>query len=585
MKKMKASDHIANIISKYSSVVFGGQGGSVVHLVDSISKNKDLQFIPGQSEQASSIAADAYYRASGKIGVTLATSGPGILNFLQGMACSYFDSIPSLYIAGSPVRSSLRKNKKIRQIGFQEMEVQDLVKPITKYCSVILDPKNITYEFEKAIRIAFSGRMGPVLIEIPDDISRIQLPKTQKKFYLKPERKKKDFKYNNVKNLLENSSRPLFVIGMGVKLTKSYDLIRKFLKKNKIPYTCSWSAADGFNSLDKYHAGLFGTCGTRHGNFIIHNADLLIFLGVKLGPQLVGSNPKNFSPGSKKVLVEIDENEFTSQKLPEIDIKIREDVKFFLKNFTKRRLKLKNNDIKNWVKKINVIKNDYPVLSKNNIKNKKFVDPYYFFYKASNFFKKNSIVIPDASANLIWAFQAMNINKKLNIFSAFNHSPMGYSIAASVGAYFGDKNKKIYAFIGDGSVPMQVQELETIANYKINTKIFVINNLGYGLVKQTQEVWLKSFYAGVDKKSGLSLPDNIKIAKSYGIKTFSIKNNNAIVRIFKKIKKIKGPILIDVKIDPRSRVKPKIEWGKPLNDMSPELSADKINDIDDFLKR
>lgn len=582
---MKVSDHISNIISKYSSVVFGGQGGSVVHLVDSISKNKKLKFIPGQSEQASSLAADAYYRTSGKIGVTLATSGPGILNFLQGMACSYFDSIPSLYIAGSPVRSSLRKNKDIRQIGFQEMEVQDLVKPITKYCTIILNPKNINYEFEKAINIAFSGRMGPVLIEIPDDISRIDLPRNQKKFFKKKEIKKNNNKYPKIKNLLENSKRPIFVIGMGVKLSKGFDLVRNFIKKNKIPYSCSWSAADGFNSKDKYNAGLFGTCGTRPGNFTIQNADLIIFLGVRLGPQLVGSDPKKFSPGSKKVLVEIDSNEFTSQKLPDIDIKVRADVNTFLNSFAKNKFNLKCNDIKKWVNKINILKSSYPILNQRNKNNEKFVDPYFFFSKVSNYFKKNSVVIPDASANLIWAFQAMNITKDLNVFSAFNHSPMGYSIAASVGAYFGDKNKEIYAFIGDGSVPMQVQELETVANYKINSKIFVINNLGYGLVKQTQDVWLKSFYAGVDKKSGLSLPDNIKVARSYGLKTLTIKNNKDVVKKLKQLKKIKGPVLIDVKIDPSSRVKPKIEWGKPLNDMSPRLTSAKLSSIEDFLKR
>ena len=180
---MKASDHIANILSKKTSIVFGGQGSSVIHLVDSIIKHKKLTFIPGQSEQGSSLAADAYYRVSGKIGVTLGTSGPGILNFLQGMACSYFDSIPSLYIAGAPVVSHLRKNKYIRQIGFQEMEVQNMVKPITKYSCLIKDVNQIDYEFNKAFDIAFNNRMGPVLIEIPDDISRSEMSKKNKVYY------------------------------------------------------------------------------------------------------------------------------------------------------------------------------------------------------------------------------------------------------------------------------------------------------------------------------------------------------------------------------------------------------------------
>ena len=182
---MKVSDLIANILSQYTNSVFGGQGGSVVHLVDSIHNHKNLKFIPGQNEQASSIAADAYFRSSGNIGVAIGTSGPGILNLLQGMACSYFDSIPSLYISGAPVVNQIRKNKNIRQIGFQEMEVVNLVKPITKYAVLIKDKKKVEEEFIKAINIAFDGRMGPVLIDLPDDISRENVEPIKRKYFIK----------------------------------------------------------------------------------------------------------------------------------------------------------------------------------------------------------------------------------------------------------------------------------------------------------------------------------------------------------------------------------------------------------------
>ena len=183
---MKVSDLIAKILSKHTTCVFGGQGGSVVHLVDSISNNKKLKFIPGQNEQASSIAADAYFRTTGKLGVAIGTSGPGILNLLQGMACSYFDSVPSLYISGAPVINQIRKNKNIRQIGFQEMEVVDLVKPITKYAVLIKYKNKVEEEFTKAINIAFEGRMGPVLIDLPDDLQRDNCStSSRKKYFIK----------------------------------------------------------------------------------------------------------------------------------------------------------------------------------------------------------------------------------------------------------------------------------------------------------------------------------------------------------------------------------------------------------------
>ena len=576
---MKSSDFIANFLSKHSDYAFGGQGSSVIHIVDSIYKHKKIDFIPGQSEQGSSLAADAYYRNSKKIGITIGTSGPGILNFLQGMACSYFDSVPGLYIAGAPVVNHLRINKNIRQIGFQEMEVQNMVKPICKYSTLVKRIEDLNYELEKCVHIAFSGRKGPTLIEIPDDISRMSMPK--KISYFKPKLKKdlKKINFKRINELIKKSKRLLIVVGNGCLLSDSIKDVKKFIKKNKIPYTASWAALDNFSSSDPLNMGSFGVAATRYGNFAIQKADLIIFLGTRLSTQMIGGNLLTFAPSAKKIIVDIDKDELTSHRLPKIDLKINTDVKIFLEGLNKIKLIKQTNSLKDWVREMNILKNKYPILNKNNLINKNFVDPYYFFDKFYLNIKKNSIVIPDASANLIWAYQALKTDKNPKMFTAFNHSPMGYSLAASVGAFLGSKNKKVYALIGDGSVPMNVQELETIKNYNINSVIIVINNQGYGLIKQTQETWLKSIYAGTDKRSGLSLPNNVKVASSYGIKSFVLKNNNDVKKNLKKILNHKGPILVDVLIDPKSRVKPKIEYGKPLHDMYPYIDRSKLNII------
>ena len=576
---MKASDFIANFLSKHSSYAFGGQGSSVIHIVDSIYKHKKIKFIPGQSEQGSSLAADAYYRSSKKIGITIGTSGPGILNFLQGMACSYFDSIPGLYIAGAPVVSHLRRNKKIRQIGFQEMEVQNMVKPICKYSTLIKRIEDLNYELEKCIHIAFDGRKGPTLIEIPDDISRMIMPKKIIHFKKKIKKEYKKINYLKIKKLFKQSKRPLVVVGNGCLQSDSIKDIKKFIKNNKIPFAASWAAIHEFSTLDPLNMGSFGVAATRYGNFAIQKADLIIFLGTRLSTQMIGGNPMTFAPFAKKIIVDIDKQEFLSQRLPNVKLKINCDVKKFIKDLNKIKLIIQKNSIQNWVKKMSFLKKNYPILNLNNLKNTRFVDPYYFFDKFYMEIKKGSIVIPDASANLIWAYQTLKTKNKPDMFTAFNHSPMGYSLAASVGAFFGDKSKVITSIIGDGSVPMNVQELETIKNYNVNVKIFVINNKGYSLIKQTQETWLNSRYAGVDKSSGLSLPDNCKIAKSYGIKSMIIWNNKDLNKKLKKIYQTKGPLLIDVRVDPTSRVAPKIDYGKPLHDMSPGLPRDTINKI------
>ncbi len=192
---MKASDFIAKKISTYTNHVFSGQGGSVVHILDSLSKIQKVTIVPSQNEQGASLAADAYYRSSKKIGIVIATSGPGILNTLQGMACSYYDSIPALYISGAPVMKAIKKNNKLRQLGFQEMEVASLVQSITKYSTRITNIKDINYEIEKCIHIAKTGRPGPVLIDLPDDIQRMNVEvKKQRAYVPKSLNKKKNYK-------------------------------------------------------------------------------------------------------------------------------------------------------------------------------------------------------------------------------------------------------------------------------------------------------------------------------------------------------------------------------------------------------
>ena len=368
------------------------------------------------------------------------------------------------------------------------------------------------------------------------------------------------------------------MIGNGCLLSNSITDVKKFIKKNKIPYAASWATLHKFSSNDKLNLGSFGVAATRYGNFSLQQADFVLFLGVRLSTQIMGGNLLTFAPKAKKVIVDIDKEEFTSHRLPKLDLKFNCDVGFFIKSLNKTKINTNRDSINKWVKEIGELKRIYPILNKKNLNNKKYVDPYYFFSQFYSNIEKNSIVIPDASANLIWAYQSLKTIQNPEMFTAFNHSPMGYSIAASVGGALGSK-KKVYALIGDGSVPMNVQELETIKSHNLDIIIIILNNKGYGLIKQTQETWLKSNYAGVDKASGLSLPDNLKIAKSYNIKNFSLKNNKDVKKNIKKMLNSKGPILIDILIDPKARVKPKIEFGKPLHDMHPYIDRKILNKI------
>ena len=293
------------------------------------------------------------------------------------------------------------------------MEVQNMVKPICKYSTLVKRIEDLNYELEKCIDIAFSGRKGPTLIEIPDDISRMTMPKKLKHYKTKIKNDTRKINYNKIIELIKKSQKPLIVIGNGCLQSDSIEDSKKFIKNNKLPYTASWAVIHYFSSYDPLNVGSFGVAATRNGNFAVQKSDLIIFLGTRLSTQMIGGNINTFAPNAKKVIIDIDKEEFSSQRLPKIDLKINCDVKKFLKGLNKIKLNKKTNDIKTWVKEMNILKKNYPILSNNNLKNKKFVDPYFFFDKFYSYIKKNSIVIPDASANLIWTYQTLKTENKL----------------------------------------------------------------------------------------------------------------------------------------------------------------------------
>ena len=571
---MKLSDYIAEFLSKITDSVFVGQGGNIIHVLDSLGKRKDIEVIPSQNEQGASIAADAYSRLTNKIGVTAATSGPGMLNLMQGMACSFFDSIPTFHFSGAVVTGQLRKNKKIRQIGFQEMEVVDLVKPITKYAVLLKDKDKIRYELEKMFYLAHEGRPGPVLMDLPDDLQRAEIDPKKLISFNPPKFKSKKIKFDKkLISLISKAKRPLIILGHGINLSNTKKDVEEFIKNTGIPFAPSWGTIDLFPYKNKLNAGTFGVAATRYGNFAVQNSDLLISLGCRLNTQITGSNIKSFAPNAKKIVVDIDENEFKKNNGLKIDLKINLDLKIFLKRAISLIKKKKNygpwiKKFKEWKKKYPVIKSEYFSQANNN-------NAYVFMKKLSDKTGKNDILIPDASANLIWAMQSFQ-TKGQRVFTALNHSPMGYSMPATIGAHLADKSKNIICTIGDGSMQMNIQELATVAHFKFPVKIFVINNNGYGLIKQTQDTWLDSRRVGVDESSGLAMPDLQKIAKAYKIETIEINNHNELDEKVDYVLRSKKPILCDVKISENQKVIPKLEFGRAIHDLSPRLSEEEL---------
>lgn len=567
---MKLSDYIAKFLSGITDSVFVGQGGNIIHVLDSLGKRKDIKVIPSQNEQGASIAADAYSRFNNKIGVTAVTSGPGMLNLMQGIACSFFDSIPTFHFSGAVVTGQLRKNKNIRQVGFQEMEVVDLVKPITKYAVLLKDKNLIKYELEKMLYYAKEGRPGPVLMDLPDDLQRADINPKKLKGFKPPNKKIKIVEFENkFVSILKKSKKPIIVLGHGINLSKTKNEVKRFIFKTGIPFLSSWATIDIFPFNHRLNAGTFGVAATRYGNFAIQNADLIISLGCRLNTQITGSNIKSFAPKAKKIIIDIDLNEFKKNDGLKVDLKINLDLKIFFKKINP--YLRKKEKYSKWTNNFNKWKIKYPIVKSSYYNQVNNVNPYVFMKKLSNKTGKKDVLIPDASANLIWAMQAFEPNGQ-KIFTALNHSPMGYSMPATIGAYLADKSKNIICTIGDGSMQMNIQELATISHFKFPVKIFVLNNNGYGLIKLTQDMWLDSRRVGVDKNSGLAMPNIIKIAKAYDIETVEIKNHKELEKKLDYVLKSKKPILCNVKISENQKVIPKLEFGRPIHDLSPRLT-------------
>jgi len=373
--------------------------------------------------------------------------------------------------------------------------------------------------------------------------------------------------------LIKKAKRPILILGHGVNLSNTKNHVKKLILKTGIPFLSSWATIDLFPHNHKLNAGTFGVAATRYGNFAVQNSDLLISLGCRLSTQITGSNIKSFAPNAKKIIVDIDNNEFKKNNGLKIDLKINLDLKVFFKKIIPL-IKNKKNYEK-WINQFQIWKKKYPIIKPEYYKQATKNNSYVFMKKLSDKTGKNDVLIPDASANLIWAMQSFQLSGQ-KVFTALNHSPMGYSMPATIGAYLADKSKNVICTIGDGSMQMNIQELATIAHFNFPVKIFVINNGGYGLIKQTQDMWLGSRRVGVDESSGLAMPDLKKIAKAYKIKTVEINNHNDLDEKLDYVLKSKKPILCEVKVSENQKVIPKLEFGRAIHDLSPRLKKEEL---------
>lgn len=563
-------------------------------LIDAIKKNKK-KYLSFNHEQAAAIAAEGYTRLDPKsIGIAVVTSGPGATNAITAVAGAWIESLPLIVISGQVKTSDMMKVK-TRQHGPQELNIIDIIKPITKFSKVLTGNSTLKSDLEKAYIEATSGRKGPVWLDVPLDVQ-------SKKVKIKKERIKKiktlkiENKINTQCNYffekLKNSKRPLVMVGHGVRTSGSARLCKKFIEKFCLPSVFTWNAKDILEFDSKFNLGSPGVVSTRNSNFAIQNCDLIIFLGSRLNLINAGFDKKNFAKNAKKrFFVDIDKNELKIINGKK-DYKINCDVNNFLKIINKKNLK--KNLFDSWVSFSNKQKKKFTKIeTKKFKKNKNKLNHYLVVDRLSKIFSQGDLVVTGSSGLAIEIFYTFFQNKKnQRLFLTSGLGSMGYGLPAAIGACV-KFQKKTFLLESDGSLMFNLQELATVKSYDLPLTIFVFNNSGYASIRNTQRNYFNGRYVGTGPEDNMFYPRFSDIAMTFDFKYFEINKlsqlNYTNMKKFRKFKRV----IVDIKLDKNEILQPKVSaifksgkiYSMPLEDMSPlldirELKENLINKVD-----
>lgn len=572
---MKASDYIVSFLeSKGINTIFGYIGGMITHLVDSIDKNPNVRFIQTYHEQTAAIAAEGYAIESGKFGVAICTSGPGVTNMMTGIADAYFGSIPVIYITGQVNTYEYKYDKPIRQQGFQEMDVVNVVKPIVKYATMIDKAENLCFELEKAIYIATSGRKGPVVLDLPMNISRADInPEHLKHFSPNEQKDEETIDWGNIVRLIQDSQHPMLLLGAGCQGIP--EQISEFLSLYPMPVVTSLMGRGAMDETYPYYVGMVGSYGNRCANMTIAKADLLIVAGSRLDTRQTGAMINEFLPQGTIIHIDIDKNELTNHRLTN-RIQVNCSVQSFFYKITHTTITYKENQ--EWLQWILFMKHKYSQEEevKRYVENK---TPYLFMQILNAITQENDVITTDVGQNQMWAAQMIKLKKGQKFLTSGGLAPMGYSLPAAIGVAFANPSKTIYCINGDGGIQMAMQSLLLISQYNLNIKIIVLNNEALGMITQFQHLYFEDRMAATTKQGGYILPDLKSLANSFKIPYYQITDFNE-----KTIKKICNQkyAFIDVIINGLTTVSPKLEYNKPIYQPIPLLSN---KEIDDYMKQ
>jgi len=565
-------------------------GGGAMHLDDALGHQEGMHCIFNHHEQASAIAAEAYARMTGNIALVCVTSGPGGTNAITGVMGGWLDSIPMFVLSGQVKRETTTwscSKLKLRQLGDQEFNIVDSVKNMTKYAVMITDPKEIAYHLEKALYCALDGRKGPVWLDVPLDVQGAVIETEELNHFniqnevMWGEKVVSDQIADDVLNKIRAAKAPLLLVGTGIRLSNSENEVLQLLNKLQIPVVTAWNANDVVAYDNPFYSGMPGTVGTRPGNFVVQNCDLLLSLGCRLNIRMIGYNHFDFAKNAYKIIVDIDEMELIKPTV-RAEMPIHADVKNFIGKLLTRKYEV-NPQHKKWLKWCKNLVTKYPaVLQSYHQSSKNTINPYVFvdcLFACIN--NQDRIICGNGSACVI-TFQACRIKQGQRMFTNSGCAAMGYGLPAALGVAVSDNSYRTICIDGDGSIMMNLQELATIAYNKLNIKIFVINNRGYHSIRQTQSNLFKPPFVGVDDESGVGFPDFGLVAKAFGLDYYKIDSEENCRNILKEILQMNKACIIEIIVDSQQNFAPKSS-SKVLPDG--KIVSPSMDDMFPFLER
>lgn len=582
---IKVSDYIAKRLKETYGVkhVFMVSGGGAMHLNDSFGKY--LDYICNHNEQACSLAAEGYARLNQELAVVNVTTGPGGLNALNGLFGAWTDSAPILFVSGQVKYTTTMESCKdipLRQLGDQEVDIISCVKSLCKYAVTVTDPKTIGYHLDRAVYEAMNGRRGPVWINVPINVQAALVNETELEFFAAPEKPVYDLKITEIVNRLKSAERPVIVAGHGIRLAGQIENLKALLKKLPFPVVTTFNGFDVIENDDPHYIGRIGTVGQRAGNFTLQNADCVLFLGTRNNIRQASYNWENFAKRAFKIVVDIDQAELDKPTVRP-DLAVRADLAEFLPALIEKTPQIKAENWLNWCRKRKT-KFDFAHTPEYQQSGDQ-INAYAFTHRLTEMLPENARFVMANGFCCVGPFQTAVIKKGQRYLLNSGDASMGYDLPAAIGMCLAAGKKETICFAGDGSIMMNLQELQTIKHHNLPIKIFVINNDGYLSIKMTQNNFFEGRHCGDGRNSGVSLPDFVTVAKAFGIEAFKLTDPAQVDEAISRMLHASGPILCEVIVNPNYIFSPKLSARKledgtmispTLEDMFPFLDRDEF---------